>query len=172
MTRKEPTFEQAINFSSRWCDAWEAGELSDEVIADRIAELVRSKNGARGFFAYSLAGDCPIIDRLPDALLIQLRATGESIVDLTVRNLAMSTAMAVKHEKDSNFDQKHGSERIIVRCTELLRMLEPSLVKKSLEELLEGINGEGSYLEFLNRWEFNTEQKKAIEKSINNVAYN
>ena len=56
-----------------------------------------SCDGARGFFVISLAGDSPLMDRLPDPLQMQLRAAGDGVVDLTVRNLAMSTAMALHH---------------------------------------------------------------------------
>ncbi len=96
-----PSFQQAMEITAQWLNLWEAGELSDEVLADRVAELVASRDGARGFFVISLAGDSPLMDRLPDPLQLQpeqrsacLRAAGDGVVDLTVRNLAMSTAMA------------------------------------------------------------------------------
>ena len=41
-------------------------------------------------FVISLAGDSPLMDRLLDPLQPQLRAAGDGVVDLTVRNLAMS----------------------------------------------------------------------------------
>ncbi len=170
MNKTEPSFEQAINTAAIWCTAWEEGELSDEVIADRIAELVVNKEGARGFFAFALAGDCPILDHLPDPLVIQLRAVGKDIVDLTVRNLAMSSAMALQHQRDSNKNQQMGSERIIRRCIELLRLLEPNLVKGRLEQLLEGLKGDGKDVNFLKRWGYDKEQKMAIENSLNAVA--
>ena len=52
----EPTFPQAIEITAQWLQLWEAGELSDEVLADRVAELVASRDGARGFFVVALAG--------------------------------------------------------------------------------------------------------------------
>ncbi|MEB3183965.1 MAG: hypothetical protein VKN15_06205, partial [Cyanobacteriota bacterium] len=94
-TPTAPSFPQAMEIASHWLALWEAGELSDEVLADRVAELVASRDGARGFFVVSLSGDSPLLDRLPEPLLLQLRAAGEGVVDLTARNLAMSTAMAL-----------------------------------------------------------------------------
>ena len=69
-----PNFQQAMEITAQWLNLWEAGELSDEVLADRVAELVASRDGARGFFVISLAGDSPLMDRLPDPLQLQLRA--------------------------------------------------------------------------------------------------
>ena len=75
MLSSQLTFEEAMNAAMHWCDAWEKGELSDEVISDRVAELLSTREGVRGFFAISLSIDCPLIDRLPDPLLMQLRAS-------------------------------------------------------------------------------------------------
>jgi len=48
---KEASFTQAINISAQWCKDWGEDLLSEEVLADRIAELIKTKNGLRGFFA-------------------------------------------------------------------------------------------------------------------------
>lgn len=48
---KKTSFTQAINISALWCKEWEDDLLSEEVLADRIAELIKTKNGLRGFFA-------------------------------------------------------------------------------------------------------------------------
>ena len=57
-----PNFQQSMEITAQWLNLWEAGELSDEVLADRVAELVASRDGARGFFVISLAGDSPLMD--------------------------------------------------------------------------------------------------------------
>ena len=98
-TLREPTFQQAMEITAQWLQLWEHGELSDEVLADRVAELVASRDGARGFFVVSLAGESPLMDRLPDPLVLALRSAGEGGVDLSARNLAMSTAMALHHQR-------------------------------------------------------------------------
>ena len=96
---RQPSFAEAMEITAQWLGLWENGELSDEVLADRVGELVASRDGGRGFFVVSLAGDCPLMDRLPDPLVTQLRAAGDGVVDLTARNLAMSTAMALHHQR-------------------------------------------------------------------------
>ena len=131
----QPSFPQALAITGQWLELWENGELSDEVLADRVAELVVNRDGGRGFFAVSLAGDSPLLDRLPEPLVLALRAVGAPVVDLCLRNLAMSTAMALHHARSGDPQQQAGSERVASRCTELLRLLEPSQVKQRLETL-------------------------------------
>ena len=165
MKNLNPSFEEAINATSLWCSAWDTGELSDEVLADRVSELLETINGARGFFAISLSCNSPLMDRLPDALIFQFREAGELVVDLIAKNLAMSSAMALHHEKKKNFDQQAGSENIKRRCLELLRRLEPNLVKESLEKIKNGLKeikicgtenpGFGNYLGVVSDQELN-----------------
>ena len=171
MNKLNPSFEDAINAASLWCSAWDKGELSDEILADRVAELIKTKTGARGFFVIALASDSPVIDRLPDPLLIQIRAESKTVVDLTVKNLAMSSAMAVFHKKNSDYEQQIRSERITARCLDLLRYLDPNEVKTRLEALLNGLEGIGDDSIFLKKCGYNNEQKQAISFNINAVAY-
>ncbi|MBM5826259.1 MAG: hypothetical protein FJ054_13105 [Cyanobacteria bacterium M_surface_10_m2_119] len=167
----QPTFQQAMEITAQWLALWENGELSDEVLADRVAELVASRDGGRGFFVVSLAGDCPLMDRLPEPLAMQLRAAGAGVVDLTARNLAMSTAMALHHQRQADPGQQAGSERVQARCTELLRLLEPDAVKQRLENLLAAASqGEGDDVAFLDRWGYDAEQRQAIAAAIEAVA--
>jgi hypothetical protein len=166
----QPTFQQAMEITAQWLGLWENGELSDEVLSDRVAEMVASRDGARGFFVVSLAGDYPLMDRLPDPVVLALRQAGAGVVDLSVRNLAMSTAMALHHQRSGDGGQQAGSERVQLRCTELLRLLEPSLVKDRLETLLEGTAGRGEDVAFLDRWGYDAEQRAAIADAVVAVA--
>jgi hypothetical protein len=165
-----PGFPQAMELTASWLAAWEAGELSDEVLADRVGNLVASRDGARGFFVVALAGESPLMDRLPEPLVAQLRLAGEGVVDLTARNLAMSTAMALHHRRAEDLDQQTLSERVQTRSTELLRQLEPASVKRRLEGLLAATAGEGEDVAFLDRCGYDQEQRAAIAKAIKAVA--
>ena len=169
MNDQKPTFKQSMDATMIWCKSWEKNEISDEVISDRIGELIKTVEGARGFFVVSLSIDCPLMDRFPDALIFQLRSSGELVVDLTVKNLAMSSAMVIKHRKN-NDPQEIQSERIKIRCIELLKLLDSNQVKKRLDVLLESLKGNGTDLKFLNRWCYDDEQINAISESIYKVA--
>jgi len=166
----KPTFQQSMEITAQWLTLWENGEISDEVLGDRVAELVASRDGGRGFFVMALAGDCPLMDRLPDPLVLSLRLAGDGVVDLTVRNLAMSTAMALHHQRRGDEGQQGGSERVQLRCTELLRLLEPAAVKKRLEVLLAATAGQGADVAFLDRWGYDADQRAAIAQAVVAVA--
>ena len=165
------SFPEAMEQASQVLGLWQAGELSDEVLADQVGQLVASRDGARGFFVVSLSTDSPLMDRLPEALVVSLRAAGEGVVDLTVRNLAMSTAMALHHQRSGDPQQQARSERVRERSTELLRQLEPELVKLRLETLLQAAGeGTGSDQAFLDRWGYDPEQRQAIKAAVLAVA--
>jgi len=165
-----PSFQQAMEITAQWLQLWEHGELSDEVLADRVAELVASRDGARGFFVVSLAGDSPLMDRLPDPVVLALRGAGDGVVDLSARNLAMSTAMVLHHQRSGDGGQRAGSERVQQRCTELLRLLDPALVKDRLEILLAATGGSGDDVAFLERWGYDAEQRASIAEAVLAVA--
>ena len=169
MNDQKPTFKEAMEATMIWCESWDNDEISDEVISDRIGELIKTVEGARGFFVVSLSIDCPLMDRFPDALIFQLRSSGEIVVDLTVKNLAMSSAMAITHRKN-NHPQEIQSERIKIRCIELLKLLDSNQVKKRLDVLLEATKGNGTDLKFIKKWGYNDEQINAISESIYEVA--
>lgn len=164
--------------SALWIGLWEAGELSDEVLADRVADLVASRDGARGFFVVGLTGAAPLMDRLPESLVAALRQAGDGVVDLSVRNLAMSSAMALQHQRSGDRTLQAGSEQVRRRSTELLRHLEPAAVKRRLESLLAAAGAEaavaGPAVEedraFLARWGYDEEQKREIILAIEAVA--
>ena len=169
-TSLQPTFQQAMEITAQWLQLWEHGELSDEVLADRVAELVASRDGARGFFVVSLAGDCPLMDRLPEPMVLSLRQAGAGVVDLSARNLAMSTAMALHHQRQGDALQQAGSERVQQRCTELLRLLDPEAVKGRLETLLAATAGQGEDVAFLDRWGYDAAQRTGIAQAVLAVA--
>ena len=101
----------------------------------------------------------------------QLRNASEGVVDLSVRNLAMSSAMAVQHRRSGDSAQQAGSERVTARCTELLRQLEPTMVKERLEQLLAAaLDNRGDDVAFLEKWGYDAEQKQAIGNNIYAVA--
>ena len=90
--------------------------------------------------------------------------------DLSVRNLAMSTAMPCSTVAAA-IKRNRPARTVTVRCIELLRLLEPALVKERLEQLLAAaIDNTGEDVAFLEKWGYDADQKKAIGDSVYAVA--
>jgi hypothetical protein len=165
------SFAVAMERTAQWLAAWEEGELSDEVLADQVGALVASRDGARGFFVVALTSEGPLMDRLPEPLVLRLRSAGEGVVDLTARNLVMSSAMALAHGRVGDTERKAGSERVRARSRELLQMLEPAAVKRHLDALLVAArDGAGEEVAFLERWGYDDGQRAAIVAAVESVA--
>tara|TARA_B100000212_G_C27332445_1_gene515269 strand:+ start:654 stop:1181 length:528 start_codon:yes stop_codon:yes gene_type:complete len=169
INKKNPTFIQSINITKEWCEEWESDLLSDEILADRIAELIRTKNGARGFFAYTLSdNNCTLLDKLPTSLIFKFREQGESIVEITLKNLIMSSAQTFNHEKNVNLNYAEMSKNISERCICLLRELDTALVTKKVNESINDLDNMGN--SFDKTIKYNASQKEFILKNIRNIA--
>ena len=166
---KEPSFTQAINISAQWCEEWGEDLLSEEVLADRIAELPKTRNGLRGFFAYALSDkDCFLFDKLPYSLIYKLNEVGDAVTDIVVKNLIMSSAQIIIHRRDNNYEYEITSENISERCKAILRLLETKSVTKSVNQVLRDLDEMGN--SFDNSIKYDYEQKEYIKKQILDIA--
>ena len=166
---KEISFTQAINISAQWCKEWEEELLSEEVLADRIAELIKTKNGLRGFFAYALSDrDCYILDKLPFSIVFKFQEIGDSVVEIIVKNLIMSSAQVVLHEREKNLVLRSNSENISERCKNVLRLLETKLVTKAINQIIKDLDNLGN--SFDNSKKYDVQQKEFIKLQIYDIS--
>ena len=166
---KEASFTQAINISAQWCKEWGEDLLSEEVLADRIAELIKTKNGLRGFFAYALSDrDCLLLDKLPFSLIFKLNEVGDAVVEIVVKNLIMSSAQIVIHRRENNHEYEITSENISDRCKAILRLLETKLVTKTVNHIIKNLDDMGNG--FDSSIKYDAEQKDFIKKQIFDIA--
>ena len=166
---KEASFMQAISISAQWCKEWGKDLLSEEVLADRIAELIKTRNGLRGFFAYALSDeDCFLLDKLPFSLIYKLNEDGDAVADIVVKNLIMSSAQIIVHRRDNNHDYEMSSENISDRCKAILRLIETKSVTKSVNQILKDLDNLGN--SFDNSVKYDSEQKEFIKKQILDIA--
>ena len=166
---KETSFTQAINISAQWCKEWEEELLSEEVLADRVAELIKTKNGMRGFFAYALSDqDCYLLDKLPFSIVFKLQEGGYGVVEIVVKNLIMSSAQIVIHDREKNFEYKSNSENISERCKNILRLLETKLVTNEVNKIIKNLDNLGN--SFSNSKKYDNQQKEFIKLQIYDVA--
>ena len=143
--------------------------LSEEVLADRVSELVKTNFGIRGFFAYSLSDkDCSLLDKLPFPLIFKFTEIGNKVVEITVNNLIMSSAQIISHEKDNNHVLKSNSENIAERCKGLLRVLDTNLVAENINKILDKLDNLGN--SFDKSIKYNDKQKEFIKHQILDIA--
>ncbi len=166
---KEASFAQAINITAKWCKEWSEDLLSEEVLADRIAELIKTRNGLRGFFAYALSDkDCLLLDELPFSLIYKLNEVGDVVAEIVVKNLIMSSAQIIIHRRDNNHEYEMTSENISDRCKAILRMLETKSVTKSVNQVIKNLDNMGNSFE--NSIKYDSNQKEFIKKQILDIA--
>ncbi len=165
----ETSFTQAINISAQWCREWGDELLSDEVLADRVAELIKTKNGLRGFFAYALSDrDCYLLDKLPSSIIFMLTNGGEEVVEILVKNLLMSSAQIIVHQREKNIEYKLSSENISERCKGILRVLETKLVTRTINKILKDLDSLGN--SFDHSTKYDDQQKEFIKQQIFDIA--
>ena len=138
-------------------------------MADRIAELIKTKNGLRGFFAYSLSDqNCYLLDKLPFSFVFKLQEAGNEVVEIVIKNLIMSSAQIIVHESSNNLEYKSYSENISERCKSILRVLETKSVTKNINQIMNDLDNLGN--SFDNSKKYNDKQKEFIKHQILDIA--
>ncbi len=166
---KKITFSQAINISAKWCNEWGEDLLSEEVLADRISELIKTKNGLRGFFAYALSDqNCFLLDKLPSSIVFMFIEYGKDVVEIIVKNLIMSSAQIIFHERSHNHEYKLSSENISERCKNILRVLDTKLVTENINNIIRNLDNLGN--SFDNSMKYDSKQKEFIKQQIFDIA--
>jgi hypothetical protein len=171
------SFEQAIDYTEQLL---ERTDLTDAQLQVEIANLVTTENGARGFFVCYLTGEWQLADR-PSAGVIQaLQSVPHPSAELLVKNLAMSTAMAIAHRRIHNETQAQGSDRVAKRTSHLISLLkldeinqlarqmyDSAKIETDLEPSIDhGQTKDDKYGSFLKKWGYDQEQKNAISGAI------
>ncbi|NJN57719.1 MAG: hypothetical protein HC879_09575 [Leptolyngbyaceae cyanobacterium SL_5_9] len=161
------SFEEAIALTQSLLTQMEQGNLSEAEIGAAIAALVSSMNGARGFFVTYLSDERAIADQPSEAVMQALQTSPEIVSDLLIKNLAMSSAMAITHRRNGNEDMAQGSDRVRSRTAHLIKQLQLASVVEKAQKLHESAStGLGEYKAFLDRWGYDAEQRQVIQQSM------
>jgi hypothetical protein len=167
---EEITFQQAIEVTQRLMTQLEQGDLAEAEAASTIAQLVRSENGARGFFVTYLTDDRSIADHPSPQLVEALQSSPEIVSELLVKNVAMSTGMAITHRRNQNAEMAQGSDRVRRRTVQLIELAQlPTVVEKAQKLYESTVTGQGEYQAFLDRWQYDAEQRQAIQNAMKQV---
>lgn len=167
---KALSFSQAIQATQLLMKEIKAQELDEVSIEQKVSSIVQTKNGGRGFFVAYLTSELSLADQPSPGIISALKFSLDQVEELLVKNLAMSSAMTVTHQRNNDLEQVKGSQKVCQRTSNLIQMIEQNSIKQELEKLKLTINdGEGDYQDFLERWQYDDEHKQAIEKAITGV---
>ena len=161
------TFEGAIELTQSLLSLIEAGQLSEADIEQAVRSLVKTQNGARGFFVTYLTDDRQEADHPSPGVVEALRSAPEIVAELLVKNLAMSSAMIVYHSRHQSEEKAAGSARVQKRSRNLIQILQMPACQTIGSQMLESLqNAKGAYEELFQRWGYDDEQKLAISSAV------
>ncbi len=161
------SFTEAIALTQTLLDSLNRGDVTAPMLEATVRALVRSENGARGFFVTYLSDDRPLADAPEPAVLAALHTSPAIVAPLLVKNLAMSTAMGMTHRRNHNSLLAMGSDRVRSRTLQLIQQLELPQLQLEARQLLRAIEtGAGGYQTFLERWGYDLEQRAAIQQAL------
>ena len=164
------TFEEAIAYTN---SLLARHDLDDVQLESAIAALVQTANGARGFFVAFLTGDWQLADAPSAGLIRALQSTPTAIAELLVKNLVMSTAMAMTHQRAENIEQSESSKRVAKRTALLIAKVDLEEVRVIASQIKRAaLTGNGEYATFLEKWGYDPEQKQAIANTLDQVLIN
>lgn len=161
------SFSQAIAATESLITKINANELSENEIKKVVSSILTTKNGGRGFFVAYLTSEQPLANNPSRGIIEGLSISIKISSELLVKNLAMSSAMVLTHRRNNDSHNAENSLRVARRTNNLIQKLNSNLIKTELEKLNRTINDEtGEYQDFLTRWNYDFEQKQAIQQSI------
>jgi len=164
------TFEDAIAFTQALLAQLETQALSEADEAAAIASLIGSENGARGFFVTYLTDERSLADQPSSAVVRGLQTAPDHVAELLVKNVAMSSAMAITHRRNEDETMAQNSQRVRSRTTNLIHLTQIPLVTEKAQQLVHSaVTGAGDYQTFLNRWGYDAEQRQVIAEALEQV---
>ena len=164
---KNMTFEEAISYTE---NLLKRGDVEELQLESEISTLVQTSNGARGFFVCFLTGEWQLADNPSSGIIKALQSEPEAIAELLVKNLAMSTAMAIVHQRSGNIEQAQGSKRVAKQTALLMEKVDLVEVRTIAAQMQNSAStNTGEYVSFLEKWGYDVEQKQAIANVLADV---
>lgn len=162
------TFEQAIALTQTLMT--QMPTLAEPALESTLSALLASENGARGFFVTYLTDEGTLADHPSAAIIRALQSSPAIVSELLIKNLAMSSAMAIAHRRNQNEEMAQGSERVQKRTTDLIQKVQMPEVSTKAAHLHESATtGTGDYQAFLERWGYDAEQRQVIAQQMQQV---
>lgn len=163
-----PAFQEALDESARLFDRLAGGEADEKEGRNAVRDLLVSREMARGFFVSLLAGEWQFADQ-PEPWLIEiLRERGDVVAEILVKNVVMSAATAVQHEREGRSEFAERSRRVTQRSGNLITLINSDQIRHESQRMLAAIERnrwsssqsmETDQLDdFLKRWQYDNEQ--------------
>jgi predicted regulator of Ras-like GTPase activity (Roadblock/LC7/MglB family) len=160
-------FDEAITLTQAFLSQLKHHELTSSQIQGFVSDLVKTSNGARGFFVVYLTARDPICDQPQSEIIAALHSNLEITADLLVKNIAMSTAQQLYHHRRHDPEMVASSATVTARTTKIIQQLNLPQIQHLCRELVNTINtGAGSYSTFLTQWGYDDEQKNSIVQAV------
>jgi hypothetical protein len=160
-------FPAAIELTHQFVEQLTAGQLTPAQITAFVQDMVATTEGARGFFVGYLTNAATIVDQPTPAITAGLNAHPEIVADLLVKNLAMSTAQHLHWQRSAQPDMAANSSQVTQRSRQLMELLTMPQLQTISQQLSDSIQtNSGHYVEFLERWGYDAEQKEAIQQQL------
>ncbi len=158
-------FDEAIDLTQSFLTQLKKNELTSSEIQDFVSALVQTANGARGFFVTYLTARDPICDQATPEIIAALQAHPDITAELLVKNMVMSTAQQLYHQRRNDLEMMAASATVAARTTKIMQQLNLPQIQDMCRELVSTIRtGTGSYREFLTRWGYDDEQQNSIDQ--------
>jgi hypothetical protein len=162
-----PTFEQAIDLSQSLLLQAELRQIPAAKVAESAGDLLQTHDGARGFFVVYLTQNYTLTSEMTTAIAQAVQANPDTVAELLVKNLVMSSAMVLTHQRQNHPDLAESSQRVRSRTAELISQIQLPAVQTEAQKLTESINtGAGDYAHFLERWGYDLEQRQAMLQAL------
>jgi hypothetical protein len=160
-------FDEAISLTQAFLNQLKQNELTSSQIQDFVTNLVKTSNGARGFFVVYLTAQDPLCDEPRSEIIAALRSNLELTANLLVKNIAMSTAQQLYHHRRNDPDMAASSATVTARTTKIIQQLNLPQIQDLCRELVNTIKtGTGAYTDFLTQWGYDDEQKHSIVAAV------
>jgi hypothetical protein len=163
-------FDAAIDLTQLFLTQLKKNELTSDQILEFVSALIQTANGARGFFVTYLTAQDPICDEPQPEIITAIATHPEIAADLLVKNIAMSTAQQLYHQRRNDSEMMASSATVAARTTKMIEALNLQQIQAMCRELVGTIQtGTGSYTEFLTRWGYDDEQKQSIDRIVSQL---
>jgi hypothetical protein len=164
------TFEAAIAQAQGLLERLAQTERPELELEQEIAQLVQTQAGARGFFVTYLSDERAIADQPSSEVIAALQSAPDIVAELLVKNVAMSSAMAIAHRRNQDETLTQGSDRVRARSLTLIQHLHsPQISERAIALHESALTGIGAYQAFLDRWGYDAEQRQAIAVAMTEI---